>query len=107
MSALRAHSIKAVRLPHRAPNLSAHVERFIQTVQIECLDRFFVMGTGHLDHLMAEYIRHYNRERPHSAIEFRPPAGAPPPPRMADSRGAVTCRTRLGGVLRHYYRAAA
>lgn len=105
--ALGMRDIKSVRLPHRAPNLNAHVERFIQTVQTECLDRFIVMGTSHLDLRMAEYIRQYNRERPHSAIEFQPPASAPPLPRMAEGRGAVSCRTRLGGVLRHYYRATA
>ncbi len=48
---------------------------------------------------MAEYIRHYNRERPHSSIDFRPPAGAPPPLRIVGLRGSVKCRARLGGVL--------
>ncbi len=105
--ALRAHDITPVRLPHRAPNLNAHVERFIQTVQDECLDRFIVLGTRHLDHLIAEFIEHYNRERPHSAIKFRTPMGRPPPLRLADQPGTVRCRTRLGGVLRHYCRVAA
>lgn len=105
--ALRAHDITPVRLPHCAPNLNAHVERFIQTIQDECLDKFIVMGTAHLDHLTAEFIRHYNQERPHSAIEFRTPVGRPPPLRLADHPGTVRCRTRLGGVLKHYYRVAA
>jgi putative transposase len=104
--ALRAQNVTPVRLPHCAPNLNAHVERFIQTVQMECLDRFIVMGTSHLDHLTAEFIEHYNRERPHSSIDNRPPVGRPPPLRLA-GRGTVRCRTRLGGVLRHYYRTAA
>jgi hypothetical protein len=104
--ALRSRRIMPVRLPYCAPNLNAHVERFIQTVQNECLDRFMVMGTSHLDHLMAEFIEHYNRERPHSAIDNRPPVGRPPPLRLAGS-GEVRCRERLGGVLRHYYRKAA
>ncbi len=42
--ALRAHSITSVRPPHGAPNLNAHVERFIETVQTKCFDRFIVMG---------------------------------------------------------------
>lgn len=105
--ALRAHDITPVRLPHRAPNLNAHVEQFIQTVQDECLDRFIVLGTRHLDHLIAEFLEHYNRERPHSSIKFRTPMGRPPPLRLADHPVAVRCRTRLGGVLRHYYRVAA
>jgi transposase InsO family protein len=105
--ALRAHDITPVRLPHCAPNLNAHVERFIQTIQDECLGKFIVMGTAHLDHLTAEFIEHYNQERPHSAIQFRTPMGRPPPLRLAGRQGAVRCRTRLGGVLRHYYRLAA
>jgi len=103
---LRARDITPVRLPHRAPNLNAHVERFIQTVQDECLDRFIVLGTRHLDHLIAEFLEHYNRERPHSATKFRTPVGMPPPLRLAGHPGTVRCRTRLGGVLKHYYRLA-
>ena len=89
--ALRAHDITPVRLPHRAPNLNAHVERFIQTVQDECLDRFIVLGTRHLDHLIAEFLEHYNRERPHSAIKFRTPVDRPPPLRLAGHPGTVRC----------------
>lgn len=82
--ALRARGITPVRLPHCAPNLNAHVERFIQTLQVECLDRFIVCGREHLDHLITEFIEHYNAERPHSSIGHRPPAGrAPPPPPSA------------------------
>ncbi len=105
--ALRAHDITPVRLPHRAPNLNAHIERFIQTVQDECLDRFIVLGTQHFDHLIAEFLEHYNRERPHSAIKFRTPVGRPPPLQLADHPVAVRCRTQLGGVLKYYYRLAA
>lgn len=104
--ALRAQNITPVHLPHCGPNFNAHVERFIQTVQMEYLDRFIVIGPSHLDHLMAEFLEHYNRERPHSSIDNRPPVGRPPPLRLANG-GAVWCRTRLGGVLRHYYRLAA
>jgi hypothetical protein len=41
-------------------------ERFIQTLKVECLDRFLVFGTKHLDHLVAENTDYYNRQRPHS-----------------------------------------
>jgi len=99
-----ARTITPVRLPHCLSNLNAHVERFIQTVQKECLDRFIVMGTSHLDHLVREFMEHYNRDRPHSAIGFRTPVGRSPP---ASGRGPFRCQTRLGGVLKHYYRIAA
>lgn len=93
-----------MRVPHCLTNLIANFERFIQAVQMECLDSFIVMGTSHLDHLMAEFIEHYNRERPHSAIGFRTPVARSPP---ASDRGPIRRRTRLGGVLRHYCRVAA
>ncbi|MBY0310476.1 MAG: transposase [Phycisphaerales bacterium] len=100
-----------MQLPFRSPNLNAHVERFIQSLQNECLRKFLILGTRHLDHLVMEYVQHYNLERPHSRIGHRTPAGRAPPLRIAkrdnlDARG-ILCSTRLGGVLRHYRRSAA
>jgi putative transposase len=105
-AALRAAGVTPLRLPHLAPNLNAHAERLIQTVQDECLDRFIALGTTHLDHLVEQFVEHYNLERPHSAIGFRTPAG---PPFALDRTvlGGVECRCRLGGTLRHYHRRAA
>lgn len=105
--ALKAHESSPVRPAHRAAVFHAHVDRFMQTAQSECLDRFIALGTRHLDHLMAEFFEHYIRERRHSSIEFRTPTGRPPPPRAAGHTGTVRCPTRLGGVPKHYYRIAA
>jgi len=104
--ALRDTGVTPVHLPHCSPNLNAHAERFIQTIQTECLDRFIVMGCGHLDHLTSEYMVHYNNERPHSGIEHRVPDWEDRPIRLANPDGEVRCRTRLGGVLRCYEKAA-
>lgn len=106
--ALTNAGIKSVRLPYRSPNLNAYVERFIQSIQVECLDHFVVLGTRHLDHLLSEYIDYHNRERPHSSLEFATPMGRPPPARAwpVEPR-EIRCRERLGGVLKHYYRRAA
>ena len=108
-AALAKAGISAVQLPHRSPNLNAHVERLIQSIQVECLDHFVVLGTRHLDHLLAEYIdSYYNRERPHSSLGFAAPLGRPPPIRAGPIEpGEVRCRERLGGVIKHYYRKAA
>jgi len=104
--ALRETGVTPVRLPHCSPNLNAHAERFIQTLQNECLNRFIVMGTGHLDHLTGVYLEHYNTERPHSGIGHRVPDWEDRPIRLPDLDREVRCRTRLGGVLRSYERAA-
>lgn len=105
---LGAAGVSVLRLPVASPNLNAYAERFIQTLQRECLDRFIVLGTSHLDYLVREYADYYNRQRPHSGIQFRAPCGPSPPaasdpPRPAD----VRCRQRLGGVVKHFYRSAA
>lgn len=112
--ALTEFGVEQTRLPCRSPNLNAHVERFIKTLQVECLDRFIVMGTKHLDHLVGEFTAYYNRQRPHSGIGGNTPMrmsrANPLPPESSDSaspQGKVCCQKRLGGVLRHYYRRAA
>jgi putative transposase len=87
-----------------SPNLNAFVERFVQSVQQECLDRFIVFGQEHLDHILGEYVEHYHHERPHQAM------GNHPLIRDASDAaivGEVVCRERLGGVLRHYHKRAA
>jgi transposase InsO family protein len=88
----------------RTPNLNAYVERFIQSVQVECLDHFLVFGEKHFDYLVREYVEHYHQERPHQGLENKLLSGEPPPALPA---GEIQCRTRLGRLLKHYYRAAA
>lgn len=98
-----AHDVEVRVLAHRAPNLNAYVERFIQSVQVECLDHFLVFGEKHFDYLVRQYIEYYHEERPHQGLENKLLSGEPPPA----TEGDVQCRTRLGGLLKHYYRAAA
>ncbi len=106
-AALASAGISEVRLPHRAPNLNAHVEPLIPSIEVEYFDHFFVLGTRHLDHLLAEYSDYYNRQRPHSALAFATPSDRRPPVRAGPVRPhQLRCQGRLGGVLRHYYRRA-
>jgi putative transposase len=100
-AALKAGGARALQTPYRSPNVNAYVERFVQAVGQECLDRLIVFGPGHFDHVLAEYLAYYHEERPHQGKGNVPltPAAAPP-------EGEVRCRERLGGLLRHYYRRA-
>jgi putative transposase len=100
--------VRVCVLPTRSPNLNAHAERFIQTLRNECLDRFVVMGTGHLDRIVGEFADYYNRQRPHSRLLQCTPAGRGPPEAGAlPNEGALGCEVRLGGFVRHYFRKAA
>ena len=102
--------IKVKKNSVRTPNLQAHIERFIQSLQQEALDYFIVFGEQHFDYLIAEYVEHYHTERPHQAKGNKPLTGDWPEPEgdPPDSDSdTVVCRTRLGGLLRHYERKAA
>lgn len=85
--------------------LNAYVERFIQSMQVECFDRFLGFGEKHFDYLVREYVEHYCAERPHQGLGNRTVAGQRPPT-PPDDRSTVTCECRLGGLLRHYHREA-
>lgn len=106
--ALAQAGIDTMQLPHRSPNLNAYAERLIQSVEVEALDHFIVLGTRHLDHLLPEYIDYHNRDRPHMSLGFATPMGNQPPIRTGSIEPReIRCRQRLGGVIKHYYRKAA
>jgi putative transposase len=67
-STLKAAGIEVRMNPPRSPNLQAHVERFIQSLQHEALDHFVVFGEKHFDFLISEYVEHYHTERPHQGM---------------------------------------
>ncbi|MFO0831460.1 MAG: integrase core domain-containing protein [Phycisphaerales bacterium] len=87
----------------------SYAERLQQTIQQECLEKFLVVGTRHLDYLVREYITHYNTERPHSGIDFRVPMSGNAPEARAGPvvAGLIRRHERLGGVIKHYTRTAA
>jgi hypothetical protein len=101
---LEAGRARAIPAPFRAPNVNAYVERFVQAIGQECLDKLIVFGPEHLDHVAGEYLAYYHEERPHQG-KGNVPLTTPPAAEPAD--GEVGCRERLGGLLRHYYRRGA
>jgi hypothetical protein len=66
-----------------------------------------VLGECDLRYLLGEYAAYYNAERPHQGLGYVPAGGAPPPAEAgAVLQTGVRCAERLGGLLRHYTRAA-
>lgn len=49
---LQQDGVKVMQLAYRSPNLNAFVERFIQSIQVECLDQFLDFGERHFDYLV-------------------------------------------------------
>ena len=92
----------------QSPNQNAFIERWVKSIKFECLNSFIVFGRKHFDHLVSEYLGHYNNLRPHQSLGNRPLTGDWPEvdqPLPADEQ--IVCHERLGGLLRHYERSAA
>lgn len=100
---LTEHGATPMKLPRCSPNLNAYAERFVQTLKHECLNHFIVFGERHLAHLVDEFVEYYHRVRPHQGIGNTTPIRST---RASPRDGPVECESRLGGVLKHYCRAA-
>jgi putative transposase len=101
--------VRIVRTPVR-PNANAHVERWVGSVRRECLDRLLIVSRRQLLRVLRIYVQHYNRRRPHRALDLEPPD---PTPGVALARGdppapPLTVRRRdlLGGLIHEYQLAA-
>lgn len=57
----------------RTPTDNAHVERFIQTLQRDCLNKV-PRSLKAWQKAIPEFVRYYNYERPHMALGMRTPA---------------------------------
>jgi putative transposase len=99
-------SVKVQRIPVRSPNMNAYSERWIGSIQRECLDHFVAMGETHLNLLVREYVAHYHEERAHQGIGNIPLAGEPYAPDDIPTLKMIGCKKRLGGALKHFYRNA-
>ena len=66
---LESEKVKVIRTPVQAPNANTHMERWVGSVRRECLDRLLILGHRQLEHVLRVYVRHYNRGRPHRALD--------------------------------------
>src|SRR3954453_9714319 len=99
--------MRLIQTPVQAPNANAHIERWVGSVRRECLDRLIILSRRQLERALRVYVRHYNEQRPHRALDLQ----APDPLRIASNRGdpisaAVRRGDLLGGLI-HEYEAAA
>ncbi len=66
--ALEGFGVRALKTPVRAPTANAFCERLVGTIRRECLDFLIPINQRHLRRILAEFVIHYNRGRPHSAL---------------------------------------
>ena len=101
---LESVGVEPLRLPPRSPNLNAFAERFVRSIKSECLDRMIFLGEASLRRAIEHFVAHYHEERSHQGLgnELIAPATMDP-----GGDGPVSCRKRLGGLLRFYHGEAA
>lgn len=98
---LAAKGVRVIRTPVRVPVANCYAERWVGSVRRECLDWLIVLGRGHLERVLTEYVDHYNQARPHRGLQLQPPDGRVG--RLSQT-GEISCRARLGGLIREYSR---
>ena len=94
--------LAVVQAPFQAPNANAYAERFVRSIKHECLDRMVPLGERHFRAALQEFVAHYHLERNHQGLENRLIDGDTPRRRV----GRIRRRSRLGGLLNYYERAA-
>jgi len=83
---------------------NSFAERFAGTLRRDCLDHVLILGERHLQEVLAEYARHYNRHRPHQGRQQEPPLRQPG--QTVDITARIERESVIGGLINEYRRAA-
>ena len=99
-----ADGIRIIKTPVRAPRANAIAERVGGTIRRERLDRLLIVGRRHLELVLAEYVEHCNRHRPHRSLSQRGPsnADATGPSNGDADRTHLRRADILGGIIHEY-----
>ena len=83
------------------------MERFIGTLRRELLGHVVVLGQGHLERLLREYIDdYYHVARPHQGLDSDTPIAKEKAKPISESRKLISIPV-VGGLHHRYVRAAA
>jgi putative transposase len=99
-----ADGIRILASPPQAPRANAICERMIGTLRREVLDRLLIVNEHHLRQVLTEYLLHYNRARPHRALDQLAPdqAGTQPPEPINLAEHRIRRKKVLGGLTHEY-----
>ena len=65
---LATMGLTVFKTPVHAPQANAFCERLIGTIRRECLDFVILLNERHVRSVLAEWVGHYNRGRPHASL---------------------------------------
>ncbi|QDU92605.1 integrase core domain-containing protein [Lignipirellula cremea] len=94
-------------MPKASPNLNDRCERFIETIKLQCLNRFIVSGKRHLYYLTAEFTSHYNTRRAHMESDHLPPVREEPEEVEKLKMDQIEVKSYVGGLVKSFERRAA
>jgi putative transposase len=95
-----------LKLTPQSLNLNSFAERWVLSIKSECISGLIFFGEKSLLKALREYLIYYHEERNHQGKRNRllfPTDDFDP----YNCEGNIKCKSRLGGVLRYYYRSAA
>ncbi|WP_339613145.1 integrase core domain-containing protein [uncultured Rubinisphaera sp.] len=104
---VEAAGMKTNPLPKASPNLNGRCERFIETIKLECLNKFIVFGKKHLDYLTDEFTSYYNTKRSHMERDHLPPIREEPDEVTTISIDQIEVRRYVGGLIKSFERKVA
>ena len=94
--------MEEVRTANRSPWQNPFVERVIGTLRREMLDHVTVLGQGHLERLLREFIEeYYHVARPHQGLDGGTPIPHTTPPEVSGPSKLVSIP--VSGGLHHRY----
>jgi putative transposase len=101
-----SEGVRIAKTRIRAPRANAFAERWVRTVQTECLDWMLVLGRRHLERVLRTYAAHYNGRMPHRGLGLKTPDPRPGPTPWPAHAACVRTRDVLGGLIHEYDLAA-
>jgi transposase InsO family protein len=100
--------IEEVRTAYRCPWQNPFVERLVGTLCRELLDHVIVLGQGHLERLLREFIEgYYHVARPHQGLDGDTPIPQPQTGAPITGPTKLISAPILGGLHHRYQRVAA
>jgi len=87
-----------------SPNLNSWSEKWVRSIKKECLKHVIPLGEKSLWRIISSSVEHFHEERNHQGLENSIPF---PAEHVGSDSGKIKKKTRLGGLLKYYYRDAA
>ena len=101
-----ASGIEILRTPIAAPRANAIVERFLGSVQRECLDHVLILSERHLLRTLRAYSIYFNTARPHQGVGQALPEPVAATPEASSADLPLRAVPMLGGLHHDYQRVA-